>query len=165
MKFNPKLVSETLDKLATYIEKSPELDVLSNEVRSYFAYKLDSITDEFDKVATQEGYRTKNGMWLMGDEDEDRYMKRYDEPGAIISDEDEERYMSQMGNPIEELGVAEHQEPPIRDLQNVVKYPGKDMPDSRWRDKSLPEGNVPYTYKGKEASGEGKKFYRIPKIK
>lgn len=157
MNLNPIKVSETLDKFASYIEQAKEL---TPEERMHFALRLDQINDEFEKAAAEEGLRTKNGTWLMGDKDE-WYMKRYDETGVVdnFSDEDEKRYMDDFTNTVqrEAPSVSERKEPPTRDLDTTVKQPGGAWTSPKL-DKSLPEGNIEY--------GQfGKKSHIIPKRK
>lgn len=87
-----------LDKIASLIESHPNL---TTEERFKLAHELDSISDNLEKIAKMD----REGKWLEGDDDEDRYMKRYDETGAYESDEDEKRYMKDYKNWHEEQEV------------------------------------------------------------
>jgi len=157
MKLHPIRISEALDKFASYIENAKEL---TPEERAKFAYRLDKINDEFEKVATDQGLRTKNGKWLLGDGDESRYMKNFNEAGALMSDEDEERYMGEFTNTTqrEAPSVSERKEPPVRDAVKDFDYPSETWKNPH-RDNSLPEGNIEYGLLDKKSS------YSIPKRK
>ena len=140
MGFNPIVIASQLDEIAGEVEKAPNL---TEAQRKYFAYRIDKVTDSFEKAATDHGFRTKNGEWLMGDTDESRYMGRFDQTGTIMGDEDEERYMKNFENSVgrESQSVSVHEEPPIRDL-NTADNP-KSTADWKnpWRNNNLTEGN------------------------
>jgi len=140
MGFNPIKIAAQLDEIAAEVEKSP---YLTDAQRKYFAYRIDKANDAFEKAASEHGFRTKNGEWLMGDTDERRYMDRYNQTGTIMGDADEERYMKPFENAAgrESQTVSVHKEPPIRGL-NTEDNP-KSTADWKnpWRDNNLPEGN------------------------
>ena len=91
-----KRITNELDKIANELEKHKKL---GPQDRLLLAKLIDEVSDSLDTIA-------KTGKWMLGDEDEKPFMKRYDEPGAYMFDEDEE-YMKSFENPIEQRAVYE----------------------------------------------------------